>query len=69
MTEKALVIKGKFDDLGDLLAVARAEGKKIFKTKDDVNVTRVFYDPEFYVVVVKLGCNQPSGCKERSIDE
>jgi len=69
VTEKALVIKGKFDDLGDLLAVARVEGKKIFKTKDDVNVTRVFYDPEFYVVVVRLGCNQSSGCKERSIEE
>lgn len=68
MTETALVIKGKFDDLGKLLRVARAEAKKHFKTKEDVKVTRVFYDPEFYVVVVKCCSGTPS-CKEGSIDE
>jgi len=47
MSVKALVIrddKNKFKDLGDVLAVARAEGKKLFKTHENVYVLRVFFD-------------------------
>ena len=47
MSDKALVIKddkGKFKDLGDVLAVARAEGKKLFKTHENVYVLRLSFD-------------------------
>jgi len=67
MLDKALVIrddKGKFKDVGDVLAIARAEGKKLFKTKENVLVVRVFYDFEVgWIVVVRcpLAINE-AGC-------
>jgi hypothetical protein len=64
MLDKALVVrddKGKFKDLGDVLAVARAEGKKLFKTKENVCVIRVFFDVDVgWIVVVR--CPAASGC-------
>jgi len=60
---KALVIrddKHKFKDLGDVLAVARAEGKKLFKTHENVYVIRVFFDWLVgWTVIVSLS---PLGC-------
>lgn len=52
---KALVIQDserKFRDLGDVLAVARAEGKKIFKCQTGINVVRVWRDEVVGWVVV-----------------
>jgi hypothetical protein len=67
MPDKALVIrddKGKFKDVGDVLAVARAEGKKLFKTRENVIVVRVFFDGEVgWIAVVRCplyaGCSSP----------
>jgi len=57
MPDKALVIrddKEKFKDLGDVLAIARAEGKKLFKTRENVFVVRVFFDGEVgWIAVVR----------------
>jgi hypothetical protein len=66
MPDRALVIKddkSKFKDLGDVLAVARAEGKKLFKTHENVLVVRMFFDGEVgWVAVVRypsanVGCS------------
>jgi len=66
MPDKALVIrddKAKFKDLGDVLAIARAEGKKLFKTKENVSVVRIFLDVEVgWIVVVR--CPIRSGCSD-----
>ena len=57
MLDKALVIrddKSKFKDLGDVLAVARSEGKRLFKTSENVSVVRVFFDVEVgWIAVVR----------------
>jgi uncharacterized protein YxjI len=57
MSDKALVIrddKGKFKDVGDVLAIARAEGKKLFKTHENVSVVRLFFDVEVgWIAVVR----------------
>lgn len=62
MSEKAIVIrddKGKFKDVGDVLAIARAEGKKLFKTHENVLVVRLFYDGElgWIAVIRQPGCS------------
>jgi len=58
MPDKAIVIrddKQKFKDVGDVLAVARAEGKKLFKTHENVAVVRVFFDGEVgWIAVVRF---------------
>lgn len=62
---KALVISddaGRLRDLGDVLAVARAEGKKLFHTEQNVAVLDVFKTfiagKIVYVVVVEWsGCS------------
>jgi len=69
MTLKALVIQndqGKIVDLGDLLSIARAEGQKIFSTKENVNIVEVFHSHTFvgYVVVVKYTGRTKSLAKE-----
>lgn len=61
MLDKAVVIRDdrhRFRDLGDVLAVARAEGKKLFRTCENILVIRVFWDSEIgYVAVVRQpGC-------------
>jgi hypothetical protein len=72
MPDKALVIrddKEKFKDVGDVLAVARAEGKKLFKTHENVFVVRVFFDGEVgWIAVVRYpkaeaGCSNLAGVR------
>jgi hypothetical protein len=72
MLDKALVLrddKDKFKDLGDVLAVARSQGKILFRTKENVFVKRLFRDFEFgWIAVVSLqplnfGCSNSAGCK------
>jgi hydrogenase maturation factor len=56
---KALVIRdceGKLKDVGDVLAVARAEGKKIFKTRENVLVMRLFFERDIGWIAV-VGCS------------
>jgi hypothetical protein len=64
MPDKALIIhddKRKFKDLGDVLAVARAEGKKLFKTHENVAVVRLFFDVGVgWIAVVRCPLN--GGC-------
>jgi len=60
---KALVIRDdqrKFSDLADVIAVARAEGQKLFRTSEKVKVIRIFDCNNYYVVVVSFEC----GCSE-----
>lgn len=73
MPDKALVIrddKGKFKDVGDVLAVARSEGKKLFKTHESVLVVRMFYDGEVgWIAIVRCpstmaGCSNTLGVSE-----
>ena len=65
MPDKALVVrddKSKFKDVGDVLAVARAQGKTLFKTKENVYVIRVFFDRDVgWIAVVSLSPLN-SGC-------
>jgi hypothetical protein len=66
---KALVISddvGRLRDLGDVLAVARAEGKKLFRTSENIGVLEVFKSfysgkPIFIVVVEFNGCSDRLG--------
>jgi len=57
MADKALVIrddKHKFRDVGDVLAVARSEGKKLFRTGENVEVVRIYFDAEVgWIAVVR----------------
>jgi uncharacterized protein YxjI len=65
MPDKALVIrddKGKFKDVGDVLAVARSEGKRLFKTKENVLVVRLFFDVEVGWIAVVRCSSVISGC-------
>ncbi len=70
MLDKSLVVrddKGKFKDLGDVLAVARSQGKMLFRTKKNVFVKRVSRDFELgWIAVVSL---QPLnfGCSNRLV--
>jgi len=73
MHDKALVIrddKGKFKDMGDVVAVARAQGKTLFKTKENVYVIRVSFDSGVgWIAVVSLsplnaGCSNTLGVSE-----
>jgi hypothetical protein len=60
---KALVIRDdqrKFSDLGDVVAVARAEGQKLFHTTEKVKVIKIFDCKDYYVAVVSFEC----GCSE-----
>ncbi len=61
---KALVIRDdreRFKDLGDVLAVARAEGKKVFKTDQNIRVIRIWHDVGVgWIAVISLpegGCS------------
>lgn len=58
MPNKALVIrddKNKFKDIGDVVAVARSQGKTLFKTKENVYVIRVCFDRVVgWIAVVSL---------------
>jgi hypothetical protein len=56
--DRALVIRddqGKFKDVGDVVAIARAEGKKALHTDQNVKVIRLFWDLEVgWIAVVRL---------------
>ena len=57
---------GRLKDLGDVLAVARAEGKKLFRTNENVGVVDLFKSfyagkPYFIVVVEFNGCSSGLG--------
>jgi hypothetical protein len=68
---KALVIQddaGRLKDLGDVLAVARAEGKRLFHTSEKIGVVDLFKSfyagkPYFIVVVEFNGCSVGFGVK------
>ncbi|MEM2995865.1 MAG: hypothetical protein QXI91_07665 [Candidatus Bathyarchaeia archaeon] len=67
MKVKALIVKppNRGDwDLGDVLAVARSEGKRLFKTHENVRVLWMCETPYGHVVIVGYGCNQEAGCKQ-----
>jgi hypothetical protein len=71
MTQKALLVKPQNRpdwDLGDVLAIARSEGKKLFKTHENVRVVWICESPYGYVVIIE-GCNQLSGCKREENEE
>ena len=59
---KALVIRDdqhKFKDVGDVVAVARSEGRKLFHTEENIKVIRVFFDGDIGWIVV-IGCSVAS---------
>jgi hypothetical protein len=71
---KALVIQddaGRLKDLGDVLAVARAEGKRLFHTSEKVGVVDLFKSfyagKAYFIVVVELkdGCSVGFGVNLR----
>lgn len=53
---KALVVKMPFEkDLGNVIQIARKEGKKIFKNPNRVQVVDIIWKPYGWVVVVQNG--------------
>jgi len=53
---KALLIPIKpSKDLGDVVKIARSEGKRLFKTRENVRVIWTHETPYGWVVVVQLG--------------
>lgn len=69
--QKALLIKPQNRpdwDIGDVLAIARSSGKKLFKTNENVRVIWTQESPYGYVVIIE-GCIQPSGCKVEEKNE
>jgi hypothetical protein len=68
LPDKALIIrddKGKFKDLGDVLAVARSEGKKLFKTHENIAVVRLLFDVEVgWIAVVRCSAVADAGCSD-----
>lgn len=67
MVEKALLIKGPLKNLGDVLYIARKEGKALLRTKK-VNVKPIvyLYDSDSYLVVVApMGSSKSPGVGEK----
>lgn len=67
MHDKALVIrddKKKFKDVGDVLAVARAEGKRLFKTHENVGVLRLFFDADVGWIAIIRCHSADAGCSK-----
>ncbi len=65
MLDKALVIrddKEKLKDIGDVLAIARSEGKRLFKTRENVSVVRLFFDVEVGWIAVIRFPSAVAGC-------
>jgi hypothetical protein len=48
--------------VGDVLAVARTEGKKLFKTREGVLVVRMFFDVEVGWIAVVRCPSTNAGC-------
>jgi len=64
----ALVIEGNFQDLGDILKIARAEGQKKFHTRENVCVIRIISVPDLgvHIAIVSDGKEfKTSGCKRK----
>jgi len=58
LTLKALVIlndNNAIKDLGDLLKIARAEGQKLFHTRENIQVLEVFHSHLVNGFVVVIG--------------
>jgi len=75
--KKALVVElnERQKDLSDVIAIARAQARKMFRTNGSVRVLRVDYDVRgFYVVVVELLRDSskvvatPLGCKRQDAE-
>jgi hypothetical protein len=50
---KALVVYGEgLEDYGDLLAVARAEAKRLLRTRENVNIKDILYSAKCGVYVI-----------------
>jgi hydrogenase maturation factor len=59
---KALVIRDdqhKFKDVGDVVAIARSEGRKLFHTEENIRVIRVFFESDIGWIAV-IGCSGAS---------
>ena len=54
-------IRGKFDDLEDVIKVARAQAKALFKIKDKVKVREINETKSGYLVKVVLGSSKTLG--------
>lgn len=71
IVRKALIVKPQTRsdwDMGDVLAVARSVGKKLFKTNENIRVLWTCESPYGHVVIIE-GCIQPSGCKMEEKNE
>ena len=69
--QKALIVKPQNRpdwDMGDVLAVARSVGKKLFHTDENVRVVWVCESPYGSVVIIE-GCTQLPGCKGEETNE
>ena len=75
--KKALIVEldKRQKDLGDVIAIARSQARKMFRTNSSVRVLRIDYDVRgFYVVVVELDSDSsrvvatPLGCKRQSAE-
>jgi hypothetical protein len=69
--QKALIVKPQDRpdwDMGDVLAVARSVGKKLFHTDENIRVLWVHETVYGYVVIIE-GCVQLPGCKGEEINE
>ena len=57
--KKALLIPIKpSKDLGDVVKIARSEGKRLFKTRENVRVVWAHETPHGWAVVVQLGSSK-----------
>jgi len=54
LTVEEVYIRGKYPDLGHVLKIARAEAKRLFKTKDKVLVTEIEQTGSGYLVKSSL---------------
>ncbi len=55
-----MVIRGPLRDLGDVLAIARVEGKKALRVKRVRVLPSVVNEGSSYLVVVEDGCSEVS---------
>jgi len=53
-------------DMGDILAIARAEAKKLLKIHSNVRIMRLEYMPPWGFVAVADGCSRHAGCKHEN---
>jgi hypothetical protein len=64
---KALVVVGDgLEDYGDLLAIGRAEAKRMLRTHENVNVKDILYSARLQVHVVLFEVPQPATVEAKS---